>query len=678
VSATEESRPRLLGRPAWAWLALLVLLSIAVRYALGRRIVAPWIMVDELIYSELAKSFAAGQGFAIRGEAFGGAYGVVYPVLLAPAWAAFESIPSAYAAAKAINAVAISLALVPAYLLARRVVSPAGALAVAALTAVLPSMLYAGTLMTENAFFPLFLLATLALVAALERPTWARGLLLLGAVGVAFATRAQAVVFVPALLLAPLVLAAVERRSPVRWWRLYAVAGAAGAVVLLAQLGRGRSALGLLGAYRGAREQPYDPVEVLRWLLWHVAELDLALGILPFAALLLLLGIAPRLGGRERAFLVGSAVLTALLLVQVAAFASRYSLRVQERNLFYVMPLFLATLVLWVERGLPRPRLPAALAVGLAAGLPAFVPFARLIGVSAVSDTFGLLAWWDVHLWGIPLDRLWLAALAAGLLGALLLLLVPPRLAWALPAVSLAFLAVSAQPVEERIRKASVGALFQGITTQRDWIDATLGPDADVAALYSGGSLDWLTVGENEFFNRAVGDVYYLREPLPSGLRQRPVGPDSRTGALGIDARYVLVDDSVPVVGEEVARDETKRMRVIAAVQPVHVQYLVTGVYEDGWSAERWGYRGYDCAGGGLELELSQDLNLFGVPQRVTAQAGPRRVSFLVDLERTVRVPLYVEDGACSVRFSVSPSAVPGGGDTRRLGIRVDGFRRVR
>ncbi len=216
VSATEATAPREralpLAVPAWAWLTGLVVLSALVRYALARRIVAPWIMVDELIYSELAKSVAAGEGFRIRGDAVAGAYGFVYPLLLAPAWALFDSIPAAYTAAKAINALAISLAVVPAYLLARRFVSQTGAFAVAVLTAVLPSLLYAGMLMTENAFFPLFLLAALALVCALEQPTWTRSLLLLGAIGLAFATRAQAVVFVPAVLLAPLVLAAVERR----------------------------------------------------------------------------------------------------------------------------------------------------------------------------------------------------------------------------------------------------------------------------------------------------------------------------------------------------------------------------------------------------------------------------------------------------------------------------------
>ena len=41
-------------------------------------------------------------------------------------------------------------------------------------------MVYTGTLMTENAFYPIFLTAALALVLMLERPTWQRQLLVLG------------------------------------------------------------------------------------------------------------------------------------------------------------------------------------------------------------------------------------------------------------------------------------------------------------------------------------------------------------------------------------------------------------------------------------------------------------------------------------------------------------------
>ena len=54
--------------PMWAWLTALVLVSAAIRFALARRMPAPWIMVDELIYSELAKSFAAGAHFLVRDQ----------------------------------------------------------------------------------------------------------------------------------------------------------------------------------------------------------------------------------------------------------------------------------------------------------------------------------------------------------------------------------------------------------------------------------------------------------------------------------------------------------------------------------------------------------------------------------------------------------------------------------
>src|SRR5918999_1142478 len=172
--------------PVWAWLTGLVALSVAVRYGFGRRIVAPWIMVDELIYSELAKSFADSASFAIRGDSVGSAYGVVYPLLISPAFALFDAVPDAYAAAKAINAVVISLAALPAYFLARRVLSQGLSLLAAAFSIALPSLLYAGTLMTENAFYPLFLCAALALVLALERPTPGRVLVLLAVCAAAF------------------------------------------------------------------------------------------------------------------------------------------------------------------------------------------------------------------------------------------------------------------------------------------------------------------------------------------------------------------------------------------------------------------------------------------------------------------------------------------------------------
>jgi asparagine N-glycosylation enzyme membrane subunit Stt3 len=99
------------------------------------------------------------------------AYGFVYPLLIAPAYWLFDSLPQAYEAVKAINALVVSLAAIPAYFLARRVL-PTGLSLLAALLAVaLPSLAYAGQVMTENVFYPLFLCVTLVFVLTLERPT---------------------------------------------------------------------------------------------------------------------------------------------------------------------------------------------------------------------------------------------------------------------------------------------------------------------------------------------------------------------------------------------------------------------------------------------------------------------------------------------------------------------------
>src|SRR5205814_133175 len=181
--------------------------SAVIRYDLSRRMVAPWIFVDELIYSELAKSFAATGHFLVRGHG-GFDVGVVYPALISPAYRIFGPVPDACAAAKAIGCVLMWLAAVPACLLARRVLGRPLSLLAALLAVSVPSLVYTGTLMTENAFYPLFLVAALALVACLERPTVLRQVLVLAACGVCYLTRTQAVALVPALLTAPILLVA--------------------------------------------------------------------------------------------------------------------------------------------------------------------------------------------------------------------------------------------------------------------------------------------------------------------------------------------------------------------------------------------------------------------------------------------------------------------------------------
>ena len=76
----------------------------------------------------------------------------------------------------------------------------------------------------------------------------------------------------------------------------------------------------------------------LGWTLYHFAELPLAFGYIPACALLVLLGLvltrAKTFSAAERSFLAVAAAATILLVPEVGVFASKYSLRIEERNMF--------------------------------------------------------------------------------------------------------------------------------------------------------------------------------------------------------------------------------------------------------------------------------------------------------------------------------------------------------
>ena len=678
--------------PAWAWLAGLVTFSALVRYALARRMPGPWIMVDELIYSELAKSFAATGSFEVRDQA-STVYTFVYPVLISPAYALFDGVPDSYRAVKVINAVVMSLAAVPVYLLARRVLSPAMALVAAALALAVPSMVYTGTVMTENAFYPVFLTAVLALVAALERPTLVRFALLLAACGVAVLTRPQALALVPALLTAPVVLALLERRglrALVPFSALYATLGVLLLAIAAVQLARGRDLTELLGAYQVTSQHDYAPDEVVRWFLYHLAELDLYLGIVPFAALLLLTAIAGRLTAATRVFVAASVSVSFWLVLEVGAFATLPGVgRIQERNMFYVAPLFLIALLVLVERGLPRPARAAGVVAAVSAALVGIVPWGGFINTSAVSDTLALLSLWnlgDAYAFAQAQTVAVLAAIAA----AALFLLCPPRAAFVLPLAVAVYFAVALQPIDDRFRTASAGAHFSGITTRSDWVDAAVPDGAEVAAVWTGHT-DRFVINENEFFNRSVGPVYYLREPTPGGLPETPATIDREAGELrgpdgrAIRAEYVLVDGSLTPAGKLVAFDERRGVGLYRAGGPVRSLTSVVGLYpNDTWSARAVTYTRLDCRGGRLNVTVQGDPALFRRPQLVVARVRGgavvrRRIA--PGPPETFAVPLSARSGRCVVAFAVTPTAIPAvvtsgaNPDPRVLGLHFSAFR---
>jgi glycosyltransferase involved in cell wall biosynthesis len=390
ATAVPGTADRIRG-PVWAWLGALYGVAVAVQLALALRVTSPWIMVDELVWSDMARSFADTGRFLIRGAH--AHYGVVYPLLLSPVYAAVGPMIDVHRWAQVVNVLLMCSALLPTYLLARRVVRQPAALLAAAFSVALPSLAYTGTLMTENVFYPIFLWLAFALVLVLERPTLVRQLVLLALCALAFETRAQTVALVVAVLTAPCLLAWIERGRPGRltaFAPLYAIVAAAAVVTVIVEVARGRSPAAVLGNYSVTSNGGYRLWPILKWLVLHLAELDLSLFVLPFAAAIVLVANARHLDRRLRIFAAATTAISVWLVLEVAAFASRYSQRIEERNLCYLAPLFLIALLAWIERGQPRPPRAIVAAGVAAAALPGAIPFAGLLNITAESDTIGL------------------------------------------------------------------------------------------------------------------------------------------------------------------------------------------------------------------------------------------------------------------------------------------------
>jgi hypothetical protein len=683
---------RLRAVPAWAWLAAIVTLSFAFRALLARSIVSPFILVDELVYSELAKSMADSGQRLVRGVPTSG-YGVVYPALIAPAYLLFDQVPQAYTAIKTINSLTMSLAAVPAYLIARTALPKWWALGAAALAVALPSMAYTGTVMTENAFYPVFLLAAWGGVAMLERPTLQRQLVALLLVGLAVATRLQAIALVPALLTAPLLLAPIERSVERlrRLWPLYGVVVAGGLGIVGVQAARGGSPSDLLGAYSVVGEGGYDGRRVLDFLLYHWAELDLYLGVLPIAVTIVLLGRARRLDGPLQRLLVASVAVSFWLVLVVSVFASRFADRIQERNAFVVAPLLLILLLAWIQRGAPRPLRLSSAAAGVAVAGVAAIPFERFVNESAKSDTLMLLPWWSVQdVTGIE----WVAELAIALALAfgVVFLVVPRRYAVTLAGLVALWFAVSLKPVwwgAHGFRVASAGALYQGIRNpNRDWIDEAVPDGAQVGIVWSGRT-DRFTVNLNEFFNRSLGPIYDLAGPTPGGEASEEHVDVGRDGVVRRDDGTVLADPllvldaSIDPNGRALAADEGWGLTLYRVQPPLANLSSTRGVFADSWTGPRVTWTRRSCRGGRLAITLSGDGTLFRgrettVRARVLGGAS-RTVAYEQDAPATLTLPLVARAGRCVVRLDVSPTAVPaevleGSTDERRLGTHVVGL----
>lgn len=566
-----ESSARHDRRPALA-LALLVVGATLGYGAAAQLVERPLLNPDELRYVLAARAVADGGWLELRGHGYG--YGPVYPLVVAPVIAAAGDVEAAYGVIKVVNALAFALAAVPIYLLARRLLAPWWSIAVAALSLAIPSSIYTSLVLTESTAYLVASASLLAVVLALERASVTRQLAMLGAVGVAFLTRAQFASLLGVFLAGFLLLGAVDaRRPPLRravarlWPTLAALALAVGALVSRALVSSPDETLGGYGdLWRG-----YDVASVGRLAVYHLAGWETYLFVVPLVVapvvVVQMLRAARSGARREGAFVAVFLTANAASLVIAAAFASTpYGWQeLHDRYVFYVAPLWLMGLCLWLARGLPRPPVPIAIGAALAVVLAALLPFGLLTGntVFEAPPTALWSAVWDAvegtpHLDGRRAYGLVVVALVIATA------FLPRRLWPVFPALLVAGLGTTAVLAWHRL--AAPSESFAGADVgARAWVDDALPEGARATKLYRSpracpsSELTRHGLFLTELFNASVERVAKVRDSTPDGLPVDRVVPGADGRLLSADgsplvAEYVVTQPELRLVGRRIGR----------------------------------------------------------------------------------------------------------------------------
>lgn len=587
----------------------------------------PAIFTDELLYSKLAQSVAAGDGFSIRGEPV--FFPALLPVLLqAPAWLVHDA-GTAYAIAKTVNAIVMASAVFPAYWLARQLVSPRRAIAAAALTAASPALLYHGYLMSEALAFPVFLLAVATMVRAVARPSrrWEAAVLAVSLVAVL--TRVQFIVLPVAYVVAA-VVAGGGVRAALRSHRLSIGALGGAGVVALASGGV------VLGPYVGAAVLDYEAGALLKWggLTALLLPFGVAWFLLPGAALGLAALLARPRSAAGSAFAALAVTTGALTLVEITLVAGGQAERPLERYGIYLAPLAIIAFLAYAERGAPWKRAYAAIAV--VAGLVVWlVPFPTLApglkGYSFSFDSPTLSAYGSVAVWvGHPNAATIFsggAFLGCAIAAALALRGRSPEPLLALAGSVLLLMGVAAYSGD---RAMTSGTRDTWVASQPDWLDRSGLGRVDYLAL-PGASPHFGY--ELEAWNRNFG------RPLLFGVADADPWPDHRVsvahdGRLKLDgraagARVVAVNDfgsALELDGEVVSRP-SRGLTVYRLGPSPHARSLAVGLFADRWARSDVRYQVWpvDAGAGTYRVRLALPEGLKARTATVTVDGGARR-----------------------------------------------------
>ena len=548
----------------------------------------PWLFSDEIEYTQISRSIAETGEPARRGVAYWGAG--LFPWLIAPFWW-IDNIAHAYTAVKTFNALVMAASVLPAYGLARTVMSRPYALIAAVGTGVIPAYIYSAMVMQEPIAYFTATLGFFAAARAIASPTRGR-------VAAAITVAVIAPFVRDELVLIPLVLvagAAVRwvcfgdgrrRLSEASWqWRAGCVVGAIVALVV------GNAVL-QRGAAQWATATAHPSVMIDQGL-WAWAALAIGIGVFP-----VVIGLAMLVPGRSIVVTPDVEAFTAVLAVAVVGFtvyvavkgayqAAVFEPRVSERNLAYLSPLLFVALALFVATRVVRPWM-LMLAAAFVGWCFSAIPLAIENGLAGDAPGLSILAWLhsDYDLGRDGAGRLLYTLVAASVLVGLAPLLFPRHRRAVLVIVATATVLALGWSGRGELAASRYSNDFSklfvaGLPKPLDWVDRETGGQPVV---YLGQKIaDPNGVWSMEFWNRSVRKVWSLDGTAPGPgpvLTPNLVSPDGR---LVSDPGFLfsIADNGVTLGGTVVA--EKGLLRLVRVDKPLRLRESVRGLFSDGW-----------------------------------------------------------------------------------------------
>jgi hypothetical protein len=639
---------RIAAVPARFVLGGIVAISFVARFAAGLAHATPLYFPDEYIYATLARNLAESGRPLIRG-ASASFPALLEPILAAPFWLAGDPM-LAYRLTQGLNALAMSLAAIPVYLLCRRLgLGSWLALGAAAIAVASPNLLYASFVLADPIAYPLVLGALCAGVHALARPARGSQLAFVALAGLATFARVQYVILPVAFVAAAVLL---ERRRVLRAHGLPLALFAAPVVVALA-LGPGR----LLGYYSGVTELDVQLGDVVHWAGVDAMMLAYSAGwvLVPGALIGLVLALHRPRSAAERAFAVLALLFAAGLFLEASLYAASGSTRYQERYLMTLVPLVAPAFGLFVVRARARRLVLLPLAAGLLV-LSVLVPLSGFTAAENKQDSPLLFAVFRLESAIGTADGALAVAIAAALLSAVAVAVASSRAGAALAfALTLGLGAAASAGAFDFDAQNARNVREAHLPADLRWIDHS--GLRSVVLVQTPGAPKGRAL-EQLFWNKSVTSVVVMKGASPTdafGAEPVRVADDGR---LVVDERALrrpLLVENYGVrahLAGAVRVAEGAGFELWAPRGTPRFSLLVSGAYTDGWLARTGSITVWpDATGrtrGTLTLRLSLPEGTERTPMRFrgpgvdrvvrVSPGGSERVTFRLSTVRPWRI----------------------------------------